>query len=124
MVPIGSKIIHEPSRRGQQSVRLRVDLRVQKYKRRGLTMSQQTAPEYDVFEYRHFDEPPMSLEEATRRAAELRLTQKGSFHRVTARDAEMTSFRVDSVPRASVYVEMVARWSTVLNRFACRLIGL
>jgi len=78
------------------------------------------SPEYDTFDYKHFDEPALSLEEATKKAHELRVTDAGNFHRIVPKDSEMTVFGVETVPIGNVYAELLNRWTVLLNRFATR----
>ena len=78
--------------------------------------------DYDTFQFKHFDEEPLSLEEATRKAAQLHATNAGHFHRIVPVDPAMTGFRVESVLPASVYAEILNRWTALMNRFAVRSI--
>ena len=77
--------------------------------------------EYDTFEFKHFDEAPLTLEEATTKTAHLRTTDAGNFHRIVPLDPSMITFRVESVPPISAYAEAISRWTTLMNRFAVRL---
>lgn len=76
--------------------------------------------DYDTFEFKHFDEAPLTLEEATRKVAQLHTTDADHFHRIIPTDSAMTNFRVESVAPASVYAEIINRWTAVMNRFAIR----
>ena len=77
--------------------------------------------EYDLFDYRHADETPLSLEEAVDRATILRLSQPGNFHRIVQTDRQMTGFRVESVSVDSVEGELLARWSRRISEFILKL---
>ena len=83
-------------------------------------MAQAELVEYEGFEYRHFDEKPLTLDEAVKQAKQLRAAEHDSFHRIVPIDAEMTCFRVESLPKSALYADMVVRWATLLNRFAFR----
>jgi len=76
--------------------------------------------DYDLFEYRHADEPALALDEAVKRAAQLRSSDAAHFHRIVPVDSDMTSFRVESISRAAVYSELLSRWSELLNRFVSK----
>lgn len=76
--------------------------------------------EYDTFDYTHFDDPGVSLEEATGEVRRLRAADPGRFHRIVPKDQEMTRFRVESVPVATVYAELLNRCTTLISRFTTR----
>jgi len=76
--------------------------------------------EYDTFDYKHLDERPLSLEEAVKLARQLQAADNNKFHRVVPKDSEMSGFRVESVPKTSVYAELLNRLSTRLYRLANR----
>jgi hypothetical protein len=76
--------------------------------------------EYDAFDYKHSDETPLSLEDAARIAAQRRTADSSQFHRIVQTDTAMTGFRVESVPSARVYADMLSRWTMILHRFAFR----
>jgi hypothetical protein len=76
--------------------------------------------DYDTFDYKHFDEPVLSLEEATRRARGLRSSDPDRIHRIVPVDPKMTGFRVESHSAEKVYAEFLTRWSALLNKFAIR----
>lgn len=76
--------------------------------------------DYDVFEYKHFDEQGLALEEAVKKASQLRSSDATHFHRIIPTDSDMTSFRVESVSRDSVYSELLNRWAELLNRFVTK----
>ena len=79
--------------------------------------------EYDTFEYKHFDEKPLSLPEAMERARALRAAEGNKFYRIIPMDESMVSFRVEPVLQSKVYAEILSRWRSLLNRFTDRSIG-
>jgi hypothetical protein len=76
--------------------------------------------EYDQFDYRHADESPLPLDEAVKKAAAMRATDKSHFHRIVPTDANMTGYRVESVSRERVYADVLARASDLVNRILRR----
>ena len=72
--------------------------------------------DYDRFDYRHADEPALSLEDAIKKVAELRRADKAHFHRILPTDGNMTAFRIDSVSRDQVYADFVTRASDLFGR--------
>ena len=73
--------------------------------------------DYDRFDHKHADEPPLTLEEAVRKAAALRRTERSKFHRIVPTDENMASFRVESVSKDEAYAEFLARANSIFNRF-------
>jgi hypothetical protein len=76
--------------------------------------------DYDRFEYKHFDEPALALDEAIRVAARLRDSDQAHFHRIVPVDSEATTFRIDSIPRDATYAQLLGRWTELLNKFISR----
>ena len=79
-------------------------------------MAQLESVEYDTFDYKTIDEAPLSLEDAVKKAAQLRTSDTSHFHRIVPTDPSMISFRVDSIPREAVYSEYLSRWTGLLHR--------
>lgn len=77
--------------------------------------------EYEGFEYKHFDEPALSLEEAVKKASQLRSSDTQNFYRIKPVDSKGLMFRVESRSKQRVYAERVNRWRGLLNQFATRL---
>jgi len=73
--------------------------------------------DYDGFEYKHFDDPAVPLDEAIKMAAKLRASDPFHFHRIVPEDSGMTSFRVESISRDARYAHLIGRWTALLNRF-------
>jgi phosphoenolpyruvate carboxylase len=71
------------------------------------------AQEYERFRY---DEPTLTLEEAVKKAAELRRKDPANFYRVENADDSRTAFTVAKVPVSTVYADFVARIARVLTR--------
>jgi hypothetical protein len=67
--------------------------------------------EYDTFDYKHFDAPLLSLDEAEQSAARLRKTDPHSVYRVLP--GEEDGFIVAKVPLAKVQAE---RWGAMIGR--------
>ena len=76
--------------------------------------------DYDAFEYKHFDDPGIPLDEAIKVAAKLRASDATHFHRIVPDDSGMTSFRVESVSRDVRYAQMICRWTELLNRIVSK----
>jgi hypothetical protein len=76
--------------------------------------------DYDNFEYKHFDEPALLLDDAIKMTAKLRTSDPAHFHRIVPADSDMTSFRVESVSRDVGYARLVSRWNELLNRFVSK----
>jgi len=76
--------------------------------------------EYDLFDYRHSDEVPLSLDEAMKKAAALRSSDKSHFHRIVPTDENMNGFRVESVSREQAYADVISRANEVVNRLLRR----
>lgn len=76
--------------------------------------------EYDTFDYKHFDESPLSLEEAARKASDLREEDPTRFHRIVSIDKGLSGFRVESVSKRAVYAEVLGRWASFATKFASR----
>ena len=72
------------------------------------------ATEYERFSY---DEaaPSMTLDEAVKKAAELRKADSERFHRIETNDGN--TFRVESVSRAEVYANFLARSARMMSKF-------
>lgn len=80
--------------------------------------------EYETFEYRLFEDAPLSLEDAIKKADQLRGADATRFHRVVPTDSNMVLFHVDSVSREHLYAELLSRWSNMLNRFVVKSVQL
>jgi len=65
--------------------------------------------EYDVFQYKHFDEPVLSLDEATKKAAELRQSDSQHVYRVVASDPTLSGFIIEKLSLQEAYGDALAR---------------
>jgi hypothetical protein len=71
--------------------------------------------EYEIFEYKHADEPLLTLEQAAEQAARSRRDDTKNMYRVVAANPEGTEFRVIKIPVYQVYGEM---WSRICSHFS------
>ena len=76
--------------------------------------------EYDVFDYKHADEQPMTLDEAVEKAAALRKADRNHFYRIEPVDSAMSGFRVNSVTPEEVYAETASRLRALAARLLVR----
>lgn len=75
------------------------------------------AQEYERFSY---DEPSLTLDEAVRKARELRRKDSANFYRIEHTNEGRTAFRVKRVPAASVYADFKARVMKMMGRHTVR----
>ena len=77
------------------------------------------ATEYERFSYDEPSRAPLSLDEAVKKARELRASDasRNNFYRIEYADDSHMSFQVTTVPAASVYADFTARISQALARF-------
>lgn len=76
--------------------------------------------DYDRFEYRHFDDPALALDEAIKIATRLRSSDAVHLHRIVPTDSDLTTYRVESISRDTLYAQMLGRWAELLNRFVSK----
>ncbi len=76
------------------------------------------ALEYECFSYDEGNTAPLALDEAVKKAAELRKADSANFYRIEAMDSSATAFRVEKVPAASIYAEFISRFSRKFVRHA------
>jgi hypothetical protein len=67
------------------------------------------APEYEQFDYKDYDQTPLSLEDAIKRASELRRDDPSRIHRVVPADRNTVTFHVDSTAAVEVYADLISR---------------
>jgi hypothetical protein len=60
----------------------------------------------------------MTLDEAVKKAREMRVADSSSFYRVEAIDQNANAFRVDKVPIVAAYVDFVARIARTMFRYS------
>jgi len=68
--------------------------------------------EYDIFDYKTFDEPGLSLDEATQKAERLRRSDSGHAYRVLPLDPSLTGFYVAKLPIQQAYADV---WTRLLR---------
>jgi hypothetical protein len=83
-------------------------------------MTELESVDYDTFDYKHFDEPALSLDEAVRKASQLRSSDTAHIYRIVPVDPKMTAFRVESHSLEKVYAEVLSRWNALFTKFAFR----
>jgi len=71
-----------------------------------------------VQDYEHFsfDDRPLTLDEAVKKASQLRKSDTENFYRIEPVNDVHTSFKVTKVHAASVYADFVARVSKLVAR--------
>ena len=79
-------------------------------------------PTLEVPSYEHFsfDETPMSLDEAIKKASELRKSDSENFYRVRPANDKGTTFIVAKVPASSIYADLAARVAKAVARYRLR----
>jgi hypothetical protein len=78
------------------------------------------AQDFERFSYDEANHDLLTLDEAVRKAADLRHNDSTNFYRVEYADDRHSAFTVTKVPVASVYADFVARVAKVMNRYAVR----
>ena len=79
-------------------------------------------PTLEVQDYEHFsfDENPLSLDEAIKKASELRKGDKENFYRVKPANDKATTFVVTKVPATAIYADLAARVAKAMARYRLR----
>ena len=78
------------------------------------------AQDYEQFSYDDASQRPLTLDEAVKKAAELRRKDSTNFYRVVFADDSHTSFLIKPEPVASVYADFVARVVKRMGRYVGR----
>jgi len=75
-------------------------------------------PTLEVQDYEHFsfDDSPLTLDEAVKKASELRKKDAENFYRIEPANEGNTSFKVTKVRATSVYADFVARMVKLMGR--------
>jgi len=75
-------------------------------------------PTLEIQDYEHFcyDESPLTLDEAVKKASELRKNDSENVYRIEPANEGRTAFTVTRVSAALVYAEFVARISKLMAR--------
>ena len=69
--------------------------------------------DYEKFRY---DESALTLDEAMKKAAELRRKDSSNFYRIENVDESRTTFTVAKVPISTVYADFIARIAKIVGR--------
>ena len=75
------------------------------------------ALDYEHFSYNEATEQSLSLDDAVKKAAELRRADPTYCYRISAVDDSFNVFIVKKVPVASVYAEFIARVTKTMGRY-------
>ncbi len=76
--------------------------------------------DYDVFDYKHIEERPATLQEAISKASNLRTSDKSHFHRILPVDESLSGFKVVSISKEEVMAEMASKAVRLCARFLGR----
>lgn len=78
------------------------------------------ATEYERFSFDEADQKALTLDEATKKAKDLRKKDAANFYRIEVADESHLTFTVTKVPVASVYADFVARMAKLMGRYVVR----
>jgi hypothetical protein len=78
------------------------------------------AREYEQFSYDEANQHSLTLEEAVRKARDLRRNDSTNFYRVVQTDEGSNAFTVTPIPIASVYADFMARVAKIAGRYVVR----
>ncbi|MGB6742632.1 MAG: hypothetical protein WBE38_03160 [Terracidiphilus sp.] len=78
------------------------------------------ATEYERFNFDEADQHALTLDEAVRKANELRKKDSANYYRIEMADESHMTFTVTKVPVASVYADFMARIAKALGRYVVR----
>ncbi|MFZ0393300.1 MAG: hypothetical protein WCF17_11665 [Terracidiphilus sp.] len=76
--------------------------------------------DYDRFSIEDMGQQPLTLEEAVRKAKELRQGDPTNFYRVEIADEANMTFKVKKVDASSVYAEFMGRVTNLMGRYVLR----
>ena len=76
--------------------------------------------DYEQFEYRHFDDPALPLDEAIKTVTRLQASDAAHLHRIVPVDSGLTTFRIESISHDTLYAQMLGRWAKLSNRFVSK----
>jgi len=74
--------------------------------------------DYERFSIDEANNPAMTLEEAVKKAREMRVADSSSFYRVEAIDQNANAFRVEKVPIVAAYDDFVSRIARTMFRYS------
>lgn len=72
--------------------------------------------DYDNFDYKLYDQDPMQLEQALKKATDLNKEDPKSFHRIVPANEEKTTFKIETVSVEEVQSNLWNKWSAALMR--------
>lgn len=87
---------------------------------KGFAMPTLEATEYERFNFDESDRHALTLDDAVKKAKELRKKDSANFYRVELADEGHMSFTVTKVPMSSVYADFMARIAKALGRYVVR----
>jgi hypothetical protein len=74
--------------------------------------------DYERFSYDEPNGSSLTLDDAVKKARELRRADQGNFYRVQVVDQNANSFRVQKVPVGVAYTDFLARLAKTMTRYA------
>lgn len=74
------------------------------------------ATEYERFSFDEAGQNALTLDEAVKKARELRKNDPSNFYRIEPADDHQTTFTVREVPMTSVYTDFMAKMLKLMNR--------
>ncbi len=74
--------------------------------------------DYERFSYHEPSSQGLTLEEAIKKAKELRRADQSNFYRVEVVDPNANAFRIEAVPVSAAYAELMARMAKTLARYS------
>ncbi len=78
------------------------------------------ATEYERFSFDEAGQHALTLDEAVRKARDLRKNDAANFYRIQVADENHATFTVTKVPVASVYADFMARMAKLVGRYVVR----
>lgn len=78
------------------------------------------ATEYERFSFDEAGQHALTIDEAVKKANDLRKQDAANFYRIEPADDSHTTFVVTKVPMASVYADFMARMAKLVGRYVVR----
>ena len=75
------------------------------------------ATEYERFNFDEADQGALTLDQALKKANDLRKNDTDNFYRIEWADDSHTTFMVKKVPVASVYADFIARVAKAVGKY-------
>ena len=79
------------------------------------------ATEYERFSFDEAGQHTLTLDEAVKKAKDLRKKDAANFYRIEVADESHLTFTVTKVPVASVYADFMARVAKLVGRYVVRV---